>query len=948
MPWFKARLNTKDTYDRKEVHMFERSVPTPRANRFFVLFAVLLVLAGLGTAPCAAADESAKAAIDKPLPKECALLDDPEKRALMDGLLFKLLHICGRTDELGRVKQSPAMEAGPGADDGPDVAINDPGGDTASSTTQNETSMAFNEDTGTVCVGYNDSNHHFADDDGFTGFSRSTDNGATFTDQGALGVGSGGDPAIVWRRADGHFYFGALHTNGLGLWKSADDCQTFQWLGMMHTGSSDDKELLAVDNNPSSPHFGNLYMVFTNFSSDSRIWALRSTDAGVTWTNDQAISATSSVQGAWPAVAPNGDIYVGWLKSGSGTATVEMARSTDGGVSYGAVTSPSAGRTFPQNGTATSNCFRAALKGNIRYLPSPQVVVGPDGALHVVYSYGPGGGDECDSFYRRSTDGGATWDPEVRLHDDASTSDQFFPTLSVGAANIVSATWYDRRLDPDNLLVDTYQAFSFDGGVTWEANQRISDVSSPIYLDSNLATCYHGDYDTHIQTSTHAVTQWADDRNMANGHNDPDVFSDPIPVSNDFLVTADPAVLAVCSPDSGLVTVNVMQFLGFTELVTLAATGVPAGATSGFSTNPVTPGNSSVMTISGTGGAVAGSYPITVTGTSVPSALIHDTLVRLNLFSAAPGAMDPVAPADGALNQDLRPDFQWTAATQADSYILQVATDDGFGNLVIDVVDIAENSFLSPIDLQSNTGHFWRVRAVNECGESSWSPIFSFTTTSLPGDCGVGTYPINHFFDDFEAGAVGWTHSAAAGTDTWALTGGITGTHSGSYVYHVDDVDDVSDQRLVSPEMTLPVGGSGMTFQFWNYHALEDNGSECWDAGIIEISTDGGAIFDQLLDPVLMVDPYDGDITSTSSNPLSGQPGWCGDPRPWTRFVIDMDDYAGQTVQFRFRLGTDVAVGHPGWDIDDVRLQSCGAAEPPFFTDGFETGDTQAWDRTVP
>ena len=928
--------------------MFANSVPSLRPIVSVVLSAVVLVLSVVGSAPVATADEAGPTSIDKPLPEACALLDDPEKRALMDGLLFKLLVACGRTEELGQVKQSPARESDPATDDGPDVAISDPGGDTASSTTQSETSMALNEDTGTVCAGYNDSNHYFADNQGFTGFSRSTDSGATFTDQGALGVGSGGDPAIVWRRADGHFYFGALHTDGLGLWKSTDDCLTFQWLGMMHTGFSDDKELLAVDNNPSSPHFGNLYMVFTNFSADGRIWALRSTDAGVTWTNDQAISATSSVQGAWPAVAPNGDIFVGWVRTGGGAATIEIARSTDGGVSYSAVTSPSANKTFPQNATASGNCGRAALKGNIRYLPSPQLVVGPDGVLHTVYSYGPGGGDDCDSFYRRSTDGGATWGPEIRLHDDTSTSDQFFPTLSVGAGNIVSATWYDRRLDPNNLLIDHFQAFSFDGGVTWEPSQRISDVSSPVYLDPNLATCYHGDYDTHVQTPTHAVTQWADDRNMANGHNDPDVFSDPIPVSTDFLLTADPPALSVCSPDDAVSTINVLQFLGFTEAVTLAATGVPAGATAGFSLNPVVPGTSSVMTVSGTGGVATGSYAITVTGTSSPSSFVHDGVVRIDLFSAAPGALDPVAPADGALNQDLRPEFQWTAATQADTYHLQVATDAGFSNLVIDLAGI-EGTDTSPIvDLQSNTAHFWRVQATNECGPSPWSPVFTFTTTALPGDCGIGTVATSHYFDDFESGAPGWTHSAATGTDTWALTGGIAGTHSGSFVYHVDDVNTVSDQRLVSPDIALPAGGSGLTLQFWNYQALEDNGSQCWDAGILEISTDGGATYEQLLDPVILVEPYDGAISSSSSNPMAGQPGWCGDPRPWTRFVVDVDDHAGQTVRFRFRLGTDISVSHPGWDIDDVLVQSCVAAEPPFFADGFESGDTSVWSAATP
>jgi len=918
--------------------------------RFVCVVCHFILLAS--TAAVATAEESApvKAGVDKPLPAACAQLDDPETRAMMDGVLFKLLVACDRTDELGEVRQTPAETMGRGTGGGPDVAVSDPTGDSGSSTTQSETSMALNEVTGTICAGYNDSYHYFGSGGGFTGFSRSTDNGATFTDQGALGTDSIGDPAIVWRRADGNFYFGALHTNGLGLWKSTDDCQSFQFSGMMHSGFSDDKELLAVDNNPSSPNYGTLYMVFTNFSSDSRIWALRSTDAGVTWTNAQAISATSGVQGAWPAVAPNGDIYVGWVRfnSGTGTVTMEIARSSNGGVSYSMVTSPAANVVQPQDAGATGSCGRAALKGNIRYLPSPQVVVGSDGVLHTVYSYSPGGGDASDVFYRRSTDDGATWGPEVRLHDDATTNDQFFPTISVGASNTVSATWYDRRLDGANLLVDYYQAFSYDGGVTWEPNQRLSDVSTPIYLDPNLATCYHGDYDTHIQTDTHAVTQWADDRNLMNSHNDPDVFSDPVPVSTDFLVTADPVVLSVCRPNGATATIELLQFLGFTEPVTLAADGVPAGATSGFTPNPVAPPGTSDFTIGGTGGAAPGSYPITITGTSTPSSFVHDTALTFNLFGAAPGAIDLVTPADGALNQSQRPDFAWTVATEAAGYRLQVATDAAFSAVVLDVTDLPESGFTPTTDLASNTPHFWRVQASNACGAGSWSPTFTFTTAALPGDCGLGTMPVGHYFDDFETGAPGWVHSAASGPDTWDLTGGITGASSGAFVYHVDDVDGVSDQRLVSPEIVLPSGNSGLTLQYDTYQALEDTSGGCWDGGILEITANGGSSWTQLFDPVLLTEPYDGIVRNTSSNPLADLPAWCGDPQPWVRSVVDLDAYAGETVQFRFRLGTDISVSHPGWDIDDVLIQSCVPSDPTFFADDFESGDTSAWAVTTP
>ncbi len=140
----------------------------------------------------------------------------------------------------------------------------------------------------------------------------------------------------------------------------------------------------------------------------------------------------------------------------------------------------------------------------------------PDGVLHTVYSYSPGGGDDCDSFYRQIDRQRRHLGPEIRLHDDATTSDQFFPTLSVGAGNIVRQPGTTAGSIRTTSWSTTIRRSRSTAVVTWEPSQRLSDVSTPIYLDPNLATCYHGDYDTHIQTSTHAVTQWSDDRNMAN------------------------------------------------------------------------------------------------------------------------------------------------------------------------------------------------------------------------------------------------------------------------------------------------------------------------------------------------------------------------------------------------------------------------------------------------
>ena len=114
---------------------------------------------------------------------------------------------------------------------------------------------------------------------------------------------------------------------------------------------------------------------------------------------------------------------------------------------------------------------------------------------------------------------------------------------------------------------------------------------------------------------------------------------------------------------------------------------------------------------------------------------------------------------------------------------------------------------------------------------------------------------------DFEAGASGWTHNAAAGLDTWVLTN--TNTHSGNQVWHADDLAAVSDQRLVSPAVLLPIGQDPVVLKFWNWQHMETRSSGgCFDGGILEVTANGGLTWTQVITPNLLTDPYDGPIAS--------------------------------------------------------------------------------------
>jgi hypothetical protein len=516
-------------------------------------------------------------------PEICALLDIPEKRGLMDGLLFNLAWSCGRAAEFlgpgGQIGDTaPVSPAG-------DVEINDPSTDVGHpSLTQSETSLSQNLDTGTLCSGFNDSCEFFCPGGGggFTGFSRSTDGGATWTDGGAIGGVSFGDPSLAWREADGHFYMASLSSGGgLNMHRSTDDCQTFTFVSTPATGG-DDKELIAIDNSGSSPHFGNIYLVWTDFGAGGQIRAIRSTDAGSTWSAAVNLSSGASVvQGAWPAVAPNGDVFVAWVRYTSftnGPISIDVARSTDGGLTYSPVTSPLVNAVSPRDASASSACFRPSLNGNIRYLASPQIAVDGDGDLHIVYSYDPDGfnvGDVVNVYYRQSQDSGATWGPEIQLNDDTSSSDQYFPTVQVSQNDdTVMASWYDRRLDPGNLLQDYYKRVSTDGGSTWHPSTRLSDVSSPVVLDGSLATCYHGDYDQSIITASgEQIGQWADDRL---GH--PNVLGD---VSNELRGSESGDWTIPTAGDESFSGTLIGGILASPEVYILDGTATVAGAISG-------------------------------------------------------------------------------------------------------------------------------------------------------------------------------------------------------------------------------------------------------------------------------------------------------------------------------------------------------------------------------
>ena len=405
----------------------------------------------------------------------------------------------------------------------------------------------------------------------------------------------------------------------------------------------------------------------------------------------------------------------------------------------------------------------------------------------------------------------------------------------------------------------------------------------------------------------------------------------------DFTLATTPDDQEICVATNAVYTVNIGSVSGYNAPVTLSTASNPGSA--GFTVSPVVPPGSSTLTISG---AAAGVYSFDVIGTAAgPN--VHQQTVGLTVSAATPGAPTLTSPANGAVSVPATPTFTWSAAAGATSYSIQVATDAGFSNIVASATGLASPTWVSNVALNTSTQHFWRVQSTNACGTSTNSAVFSFSTVAAPGDCGPGTIANSLYNYGFEAGAAGWTHSGTG--DTWAIV--ATNPHSGTSQYHAVDPATVSDQRLVSPGVVLPTGQNPVVLKFWHLPNLEPNGAAaCFDGGILEVSTNGGTTWTQVPNANLLAGPYTGPVSGSFSNPLAGLQAWCGDTA-YFQTIADISAYAGQTAQFRLRLGSDTSATGPGWDVDDVSVQSC-EDDPMPFLDGFESNDMSAWSVVVP
>lgn len=339
------------------------------------------------------------------------------------------------------------------------------------------------------------------------GVGRSTDAGDSWTNHlislQFLLYDRQSDPTMAVDN-EGNFYINVLDYSSttphsyLTFLKSTDKGATWTGPHPVEHGFTDyfeDKQFITVDRTH-GPHEGNVYISWTRFDNPTRILFARSTDAVETFDDTLIVGPINDFSACggpsnWdaghfsnPLVGSDGSVYVFW--PGANWKPPDciyyraqlMVKSTDGGVTFSdpvMIHSTNGFGTVEGGiGVYDGPCVAADITGGI-YDGNLYIALANADISNTVY-------EDWNIEFIKSSDGGNTWSDPYYINDDytgmGAMYDQFHPWLVCNQEGTLVVIWYDQKTDPVNhYKFDLFAAYSFDGGESFTGNHRISEIS---------------------------------------------------------------------------------------------------------------------------------------------------------------------------------------------------------------------------------------------------------------------------------------------------------------------------------------------------------------------------------------------------------------------------------------------------------------------------------------
>jgi hypothetical protein len=332
----------------------------------------------------------------------------------------------------------------------------------------------------------------------------SADNGKTWQPPHVmLETGAGQfDAQVTIDPADHHTLLAAWLENGkrdVMVARSNDSGSTWVFAIAARSAFELDKPALAVRGQ-------NVYLAFNH---EEQVWIAASQDAGRTfsWTRVNPDSRPGwSLLGS-ATVDPAGNVYLGWASyaragGARGPVNIYVSKSTDGAKNW---SSKLLDISAASPDCEDEDCGEGYLGAQIALTSDA------DGALYALWNAGqtPVGAEQI--YFSSSTNGGENWLPRVNVSSAETTVEHAFPAIAAGSNGDVRIAWMGSTALPGSGAIPYWNTFyrsSSNGGATWTDETRVSTyVSGYKYIGKDGFRFPFGDYfgmaidnhgDTHI------------------------------------------------------------------------------------------------------------------------------------------------------------------------------------------------------------------------------------------------------------------------------------------------------------------------------------------------------------------------------------------------------------------------------------------------------------------
>ncbi len=270
---------------------------------------------------------------------------------------------------------------------------------------------------------------------------------------------------------------------------------------------------------------GVLYLAFGGWggsTTQADVFFTKSMDGGRTWS--APFKVNNDIGGAFQTepslfIDHNAVIYVAWTDNRNGNQDVFFSKSADRGLSFSAnVRVNDVTATFQTQpdvavdgtglihvmwtdgrnafGTGPDIYYANSTDGGLSFNPSlrvnndavaaeqgePAIAVASDRSVYAVWTDPRNGARGSDIYFSKSTDLGATWSPNFFVNDDTGNRAQSAPDIAIDALNTVYVAWSDSR--DTNTGPDIYATRSINGGASFAANVRVNDDLGAVYQGS--------------------------------------------------------------------------------------------------------------------------------------------------------------------------------------------------------------------------------------------------------------------------------------------------------------------------------------------------------------------------------------------------------------------------------------------------------------------------------